>query len=443
MENQKVDDNTYHSLLRNIGVILNIKKYAQTLNQSPEDSFTVFSALGIEEKELPHCRIIYELLNSHAQHGLSKKFLHLFFKIVLNKKFENNAVVTRELYFNESSKCSGRIDLFIETPGFCYPIEVKINADDQETQLYRYHEYASHQGKEFKVFYLTLNGRPPKAKSIKGMDEKKLNNVQYISFDKHILRWLKVCADIAYKEQKLSIYGAIRQYITLIEKLTVQQYENQKQENIFMNSITDIMSLSSEYFLAAKAVADNFKHVQSAKIKNIFDRIKEHIHNEFHLNGEYCDKEINNFCSGKISYPRLKFKFSPRKDINLTLVFEIENDDEDTFYYGVFPEFNNESDDNEIREMIQKRKQELKNAFDNVEWKNIVEQMQEENLWLWWKNLPSKDEQPNFINHNEHYLKLYNPAEYEEVMNKIFSILDQDIPSILETGLPKSGMITY
>ena len=47
------------------------------------------------------------------------------------------------------------------------------------------------------------------------------------------------------------------------------------------------------------------------------------------------------------------------------------------------------------------------------------------------------------INHNEHYLKLYNPAEYEEVMNKIFSILDQDIPSILETVLPKSGMITY
>ena len=124
------------------------------------------------------------------------------------------------------------------------------------------------------------------------------------------------------------------------------------------------------------------------------------------------------------------------------MVFEIENDDEDTFYYGVFPEFSNESDDNEIREMILKRKQELKNAFDNVEWKNIVEQMQEENLWLWWKNLPSKDEQPNFINHNEHYLKLYNPAEYEEVMNKIFAILDQDIPSILETGLPKD-MITY
>lgn len=446
--NQNDDANSLHALIKNISIILNMKKMTQTSNNNDGEDFTILSALGIEEKELSHCRIIYELLNKDGKHGIGTEFLKYFFEDVLKKTFEENAIVTPEKYFCEQKGVRGRIDLYIETKNSCYPIEVKIKADDQEGQIYRYYKYASERHKnDFTVFYLTLNGTPPKKKSTEGLSEEEISkNVQHLSFGDEIVTWLKRCADFAYRSQKLAIYRAIWQYIILIEKLTVQQVKKKEQERVFMGSVIDIMSLSSKYFQAAKAISESFKEVEPGKMKDFFNRIKEHVHSIGGLNGGYNDTEINNFYCGKRSYPKLKFKLKDYNGIQLMLVFEVTDDEEESFYYGVVPEFQSSDSgdkyDDGHRALVQARKHDVEAAFDDSRWKKIVNNIPEGELWVWWKFLPSKNAQLNFKMHNNdndaNYFKLYDHDDYEDVISKVFKEIDSDLRNILECGLPEN-----
>ncbi|MBQ4489325.1 MAG: PD-(D/E)XK nuclease family protein [Ruminobacter sp.] len=440
INNQSQAEKTWHQLLKNVGIILNLKKNTESLNQQFDDSFTVFSALGFEEKELKHCQIIYSLLNPEGKHGLGDVFLREFFKTVMDNEEYESATVKSE-YDIKSEDNSGRIDLYIKTANACYPIEVKINADDQETQIYRYYKFAKDSNKnKFIVFYLTLNRTKPKPKSTKGMTDEDLNKVKCITFKEKILPWLRICAELAYKNRKISIYGAIHQYITLIEKLTIKQEEKEHQEDTFMNSITEVMALSGEYVGAAKAIADNFKKVQSTKVQDIFDRIKSHVATK--LDGEYSTSQIENFYSGDGGYPQLKFKFKTSDSIILTLIFEIADDESEHFYYGVVPEFlqfysGEKYDDKKHCKLIQERKDDIISIFDNDNWQQYVQCIPKAAMWVWWKFLPSKEEQPDFMECNDNYLKLYNPNDYELFLNKIFAEIDGNLQHILKCGVSK------
>ncbi len=433
-------EKTWHQLLKNIGIILNLKNNSTLINKQFDDSFTVFSALGFEEKELKHCQIIYSLLNPNGKHGLGDAFLRYFFKIVMKEEYETADVMYE--YDIRSENNEGRIDLYIKTKNASYPIEVKINADDQETQIYRYHKFAKDSNKNrFIVFYLTLNGKQPKPKSTYGMTDEDFENLKCISFRKDILSWLRTCAELAYQSKKISIYGAIRQYTTLIEKLTITQQEAEDQEGIFMRSIADVMALSGEYIGAAKAIADNFKNVQSTKMQDIFDRIKSYVKDQ--LEGEYSPSQIENFYhSDRNNYAQLKFKFKTSNDIILTLIFEISNNENGRFYYGVVPEFlqfysGEKYDWKKHRKLIQERKNEIIDQFNNDNWRQYVERIPKEAMWVWWKFLPAKEEQPDFVNCDDNYLKLYNPDDYEIFLNTIFVELDNNLQHIIKHGVPK------
>jgi hypothetical protein len=73
--------------------------------------------------------------------------------------------------------------------------------------------------------------------------------------------------------------------------------------------------------------------------------------------------------------------------------------------------------------------------FTNKNWKIFVEAIKN-GSWVWWKNLPSKSEEPNFRTCNDNYLKLYNPADYEQIMNKIFEEVDSNLEFINKNGVP-------
>ncbi len=169
-------------LLKNVGIILELKKNSQSLNQQIYDNFTIFTALGLEEKELKHCQIIYELINPEGRHGMGDKFLKLFFEKVFKEEYEPVTVIKSECDIRGNGNY-GRIDLYIETANASYPIEVKINADDQETQIFRYNKFAKESNtKKYNVFYLTLLGKSPKFKSTVGMTEEEISNIKLISF---------------------------------------------------------------------------------------------------------------------------------------------------------------------------------------------------------------------------------------------------------------------
>lgn len=430
-EQELTDMNALHGLLRNIGIIFKLKNNYQILNQPFSDDFTVFSALGFEKKELKHNRILQALLDPKSAHGMGEEFLRLFFEMVLNKKYEPATVfLEHDIKYR---KISGRLDLYIETENACYPIEVKITADDQETQICRYYNFAKKSGKrEYTIFYLTLCGNKPKAKSTKGMNDEDIDNIKCISFKKDVLSWLRCCAEEAYKAKKISIYGAIRQYIVLIEKLTVHQIDNTKQEDIFMSSVEDIITLSSQYYKAAKAIAEKFKNVEPSKIKQIFVCIKSYLADNACVECDFDESKIYAFYKKKNrDYPVLKHEIKNDKNIKLFLIFEISDDG---FYYGVAVENCNETKD------IQKQNEFIKSLYSNNKWKEWVSRKPKDNDWVWWKWLPSKDENIDFTNcSGENYLRLYDPVEFDKIMKAIYQDIDLNIKYILKNGVPKDS----
>lgn len=438
-----VDMNALHGLLRNVGIILKVRRDSEEFKQNFDDSFTVFSALNIENLELKHCQIISELLNPCGKHGMGSIFLKSFFKIVLDKEKEvaDNViprVYTEYVIKNKSS--GGRMDLYIETATAYYPIEVKIWADDQDCQLSRYYQYVKNKSdNNFVIYYLTLDGHKPSEKSIKGLNKQDLKNVKRRSFEEHILPWLKNCAELSYRSP--NVYGAIHQYITLVEKLTLKHKEEKLQEDLLMNSIENVISLSGEYFNAAKKIAENFDAVQPNKMKDIFQKIQNHMFERYHLDGKYNLDEIKNYYFGGIraqkdNHPSLEFRLGTYDKISLNIIFEICGiaDASDQFYYGVV--IKNANTDKYDSDFVQNMKQDIANIFNNENWKNLVEAVPDGSCWVWWKNLPSKSEEPNFRKCDDNYLKLYNPADYERIMNEIFKEIDTNLEFIKKNGVP-------
>lgn len=449
-DNQElIDMNALHGLLRNIGIILSVAKEGEESKQNFDDDFTVFSALNIENLELKHCQIISELLKSNGKHGMGATFLKSFFKIVLDKEEEiadNDLPRVHSEFVIKNKNSGGRMDLYIETAKGFYPIEVKIDADDQDCQLYRYYQYVKNKSdNNFVVYYLTLDMRPPSKKSIKGLNEQDMKNVRRISFEEHILPWLRNCAELSFKSP--NIYGAIHQYITLIEKLTLKRNKKIQQETLLMNSIKNIIGLSGDYFNAAKKIAENFNAVQPQKMEDVFEKIIKHMSERHNLNGKYDPDEIENYYFGGIRAQKeatsLEFKLGTydldtHNKISLNLVFEISGyaNDSDLFYYGV--EIKNANDDEYDADLVQNTKQIIAKIFDNQNWKNLVEVIPNGNCWVWWKDLPSKSEQPNFRKCDDNYLKLYNPADYHRILGEIFEEIDNNIEFIKENGVPEN-----
>ena len=440
-----VDMNALHGLLRNVGIILKVRRDSEEFKQNFNDSFTVFSALNIENLELKHCQIISELLNPNGKHGMGSIFLKSFFKMVLDKEKEvadNDLPRVHTEYVIKNKNGGGRMDIYIETATAYYPIEVKIGADDQDCQLSRYYQYVKNKSdNNFVVYYLTLDGHKPSEKSIKGLNEQDLKNVKIRSFEKHVLPWLKNCAELSYSSP--NVYGSIHQYITLVEKLTLKHKEEILQEDLLMSSIENVISLSGEYFNAAKKIAESFHSVQPNKMKDIFNRIKIHMQKTHHLNGVFEQDEIDEYYSGGVRIQKnatvsLEFRLDTYAEakVSLNLVFEIcgDADSDDQFYYGVV--IKNANTDEYDADFVQDMKQDIANIFNNQNWKDLVAAIPEDKCWVWWKNLPSKSEEPNFRKCDDNYLRLYNPADYEQIMNEIFKEIDTNLEFIRNNGVP-------
>ena len=112
----------------------------QEYNKAP-DSFNVFDAFRIQRSELAWSAWIAYLLNPQENHGCGDIFLKLFIKL-LSVPIEINtkcAKVNPEFVME-----LGRIDILVHDPDGknAIIIENKIDAGDQEKQLYRYYKYA-------------------------------------------------------------------------------------------------------------------------------------------------------------------------------------------------------------------------------------------------------------------------------------------------------------
>lgn len=190
--------------------------HEQQANQNGE-KFNIFKILGASRKEVTtHSRFIYELINPNGAHGQGDIFLKQFLTIALGIEDE---VHTCRPHREDSTEAGRRIDFTIETEKQIIGIEMKIDAGDQNEQMFDYYHELEIRNRDnrrnIKLFYLTLREKEPSKSSLNGLDK---NKYKLISFEKNIIDWLNCCIKEAALKNVLR--EAILQYKILLESLT-------------------------------------------------------------------------------------------------------------------------------------------------------------------------------------------------------------------------------
>lgn len=129
------------SLLKQVKVI---NEKHETIKRINGENFNIFSILNLERKEVDtHSYFIYDLLNPKGSHNQGDKFLQIFLKQILKKKeYKKIGSILEDKIEREKIITNGkRIDFTIETSNFFIAIEMKVDAYDQDEQLYDYHEH--------------------------------------------------------------------------------------------------------------------------------------------------------------------------------------------------------------------------------------------------------------------------------------------------------------
>ena len=196
------------------------------LRNAEGTDYNIFSLLDAERDEVgTHELMLFTILNFKIDYCVKNEFIQqLLVYFGVPKSFQKEEwKVEKEHYTSE-----GRIDLFLRTTGKhkkCIVIELKIDAEDQKRQLERYEEYVCTKNYEdYRIVYLTLDGREPSSQSMGNMKQNKLLRM---SFEEHILPWLEECIHICQEYEIESSF--IQQYRILLQKIVG---EENMQENI-------------------------------------------------------------------------------------------------------------------------------------------------------------------------------------------------------------------
>ena len=131
------------------------------------------------------------------------------------------------------------------------------------------------------------------------------------------------------------------------------------------------------------------------------------------------------------TYPGVSFVLKPMPKKNITVYFRLEID-EGHLGYGVRFLYG------ENNEWKPEKYMDVRNAFPNSRWKNIVENHDDKkNCWLWWNNL-NKIFDADFVGcDTADYVKLFDAEEYKKMLEEIKDEIDENMPSIMEKGVPK------
>lgn len=401
-------------LLERTNGILDIRRRTPP---KPGECFNVFSVINAETDEVnTHCRLLYELLSPNGSHGMGDQFLRVFCGAVLHKPCPRNVSVSRERTFGD-----GRIDLLVEGEGVCYPIEVKVYAEDQDLQVSRYAQFAS-KAPEGHVYYLTLDGREPSRKST---GDAPVPNLTCLSFAVEIRAWLVRCCELAWQSHEIT--ETLRQYIGVIDKLT-----GGGQEDKYMKQIQQTVKSSRDNFESAVAVSTALETVKAEKMRDIFQEIDAHVRTKSlePCQSTYTDHSVIYYRQPRRRvWPGIIYPIPHQRcgDLQLALNIEVE----DNLYYGlIFYKGNCEFAPQDVGQ--------LADAFSDESWKKFIEKFTHRNdWWLWWRYLPGQESRLNFKTCGGLYPALYDSDSYREIMDQILAELDRGIEDMLETGLRK------
>jgi len=208
------------------------KKQKEEMRLRGFNDFNYIELLKGLDDENTHSKIIAEFLNPEGSHYQGKIFLENFFK-TLNIPFKVDKwnVVTERFVDNCIEKGQGRIDIYMTNSKKHIILENKIEAGDQEAQIFKYVEclYKENEGnldaEDILVLYLTKDGHLPSQYSldnykIKGgyleNNGEKKAKIKCISYKK-ILKWMQ--ENLKEVENISNLSEAIKQYIKVVKKI--------------------------------------------------------------------------------------------------------------------------------------------------------------------------------------------------------------------------------
>jgi hypothetical protein len=184
--------------------------------------FNIFEFLKIENKEIIHSQFIASLLRNENYYNLFLEQINVPKNYI---EWANANIRPEKILKGEKGKEYGRADIWIGEKKTASGrkkriiIENKIYAGEQWLQLENYRSYLDEPGREGKLYYLTLEGKPAisfKKEQLSSANADK--GYKTLSYGKEVLAWLQTCTD---KTQDCLQLNAIEQYIKIIKDLTV------------------------------------------------------------------------------------------------------------------------------------------------------------------------------------------------------------------------------
>lgn len=304
-ENIEFDDKKLKELIEKSKDLM--KDY---LNRDSSE-LNILNVIGKATDEHNHSKILNILFTKiHPKNGRDS-FLTLFLKkLGIENIDEDEFSVEREY------RCDpyGQMDFKFESKNLCIVLEIKIYAEDGQNQLRRYEEYCLENKKDYRIFYLTLDGHKPSEQSIKGFENE--NNLKCINFKEHILPWLEECLDLVKNEEIKASF--ILQYISTLKNLIEE--EKYKMAGL-IEKTEDAKAIA---FLYEKVLKDEMQKILENFLYGIGERIEknkkvlEYIHFDNSIEDYYIEKN-----SGVPSISFLLEKFEKDEKIYY-FNFEIE-----------------------------------------------------------------------------------------------------------------------
>jgi hypothetical protein len=248
-----------------------IKKFEEFYTQTGF-KYNIFKIAQINEKEVIICRIIADLLDPKGNHKRGDVFLQYFLEIVNEKNKYSFSVNTKNsrVYTEYSTDINRRIDIVIEDGKTFIPIEVKIYAKEQESQVSHYAEFSRIKNGNINVpvLYLTIEGDEPTTANT--------NNYICLSFKHDIVKWLNKCLKNNEIEKILPIREVLKQLIGSIKSICGIS-EDEKMEN----AVATLVTQSEDYVKAAIAIKQALETLGERARKLFKTKIMEQVRNKF------------------------------------------------------------------------------------------------------------------------------------------------------------------
>lgn len=206
------------------------------------DEANLFYMLGIEHNEVLICRLIKSLIQPDGLHGLGTKPLEMFLQQIGVTDFVE--LDKAEITLEEKIDNDRRVDIAIYLKDKVIPIEVKIWAIDQESQLHDYYYYYKNRYENFKnhsidkIYYLTPTGKEPSGISLKGsnaQDGLDTEQVKQISFNKEIKDFLRSLQEKISNESEVGI--VIKDFIDVIERMNADMLNRNELQKWIDNTV--------------------------------------------------------------------------------------------------------------------------------------------------------------------------------------------------------------